>query len=294
MSTPVILTKLDPRYPSRLLGIERSPPSISWHGGPVEADRTVAIVGARHATRSALAFASEIASVLATANTVVVSGGAIGIDAAAHEAVLRMGGRTWAVAGTGPGYCYPASHADLFDSIAKGPGAMLWPFEAGYRGAFLARNHVLVALADAVVVVQAGLRSGALHTASCAIKLGKPLWVVPAAPWTSEFAGSLKLVEAGARILTSVGPLLSSLGVASSNESHAAATGEARSASLPTHSSCEYEVLESISNGPLHVDAIVARVDQSVQAVSAALLTLALENVVVEGPPGLFRRRRAL
>jgi DNA processing protein len=114
VSTPVILTKLDPRYPSRLLGIERSPPSISWHGGPVEADRTVAIVGARHATRSALAFASEIASVLATANTVVVSGGAIGIDAAAHEAVLRMGGRTWAVAGTGPGYCYPASHADLF------------------------------------------------------------------------------------------------------------------------------------------------------------------------------------
>jgi DNA processing protein len=260
----------------------------------VEAHRTVAIVGARHATSDALAFASEIASALAGANTVVVSGGATGIDAAAHEAVLRLGGRTWAVAGTGPGFCYPASHADLFDSIAKGPGAMLWPFEAGHRGAFLARNHVLVALADAVVVVQAGLRSGALHAASCAIKLGKPLWVVPAAPWLSEFAGSLQLVAGGARVLTSVGPLLSSLGVASSNESHPPGASEGGKGQLSTLSVCEYDVLEAISNGPLHVDAIVGRVHQSAQAVSAALLTLALENVVVEGPPGLFRRRRAL
>ena len=199
------------------------------------------------------------------------------------------------MAGTGPDHCYPASHAELFDSIARGPGAMLWPFGGGgYRGAFLARNEVLVALADAVVVVQAGLHSGAIHAASCARALKKPLWVVPAAPWMPAFAGSLKLLEDGAFALTSVDRLLRSLGVVSDAEADHGSRGVETGAIMPTLSDCEYRVLDAISKGPLHVDAIVAQANQSAQAVTAALLTLALENVVVEGPPGLFRRRRAL
>lgn len=295
MALPVSLTRLDPRYPSRLVGLPSAPASISWKGGSLEAERAVAVVGSRKACDDAMAFASEIAGALVRADIVVVSGGAEGIDAAAHATALRDGGRTWVVAGTDPEHCYPASHAELFDSIARGPGAMLWPFEGcGHRGAFLARNQVLVALSDAVVVVQAGARSGALHAASCARALKKPLWVVPAAPWMPGFGGSLELLDEGARPLASVDELLRSLGVASRSASRDASAGAPTDDATHAISSCEYKVLDSISNGPLHVDAIVARANESAQAVTAALLTLALENVVVEGPPGLFRRRRAL
>jgi DNA processing protein len=295
VASPVSLTRLDPRYPSRLVGLANAPASISWEGGSLEAERAVAIVGSRRACDDALAFASEIAGALVRADVVIVSGGAAGIDAAAHATALRDGGRTWAVAGTDPGHCYPASHAELFDSIARGPGAMLWPFEGcGHRGAFLARNQVLVALSDAVVVVQADLHSGALHAASCARALKKPLWVVPAAPWLPGFGGSLKLLNDGARPLASIDDLLRSLGVVSRTASPDGSAGAATSDATPAISACEYKVLDCISKGPLHVDAIVAQANEPAQAVTAALLTLALENVVVEGPPGLFRRRRAL
>jgi DNA processing protein len=295
VASHVSLTRLDPRYPSRLAGLASAPPSICWQGGSLEAERAVAIVGARKATEDAVALASEIASALVRADVVVVSGGAVGVDAAAHTTALQSGGRTWVVAGTDPDHCYPSTHADLFESIGRGPGAMLWPFHgAGTRGAFLARNEVLVALADAVVVVQAGLHSGALHAASCARALKKPLWVVPAAPWMPAFAGSLKLLEDGAFALTSVDRLLRSLGVVSGAAADHCSSGVETSGLMPTFSDCEYKVLDAISKGPLHVDAIVAQANQSAQAVTAALLTLALENVVVEGPPGLFRRRRAL
>jgi DNA processing protein len=295
VASPVTLTRLDPRYPSRLVGLANAPASISWKGGSLEAERAVAIVGSRKASDEALAFASAIAGALVRADIVVVSGGAAGIDGAAHATALRDGGRTWVVAGTDPEHCYPASHAELFGSIARGPGAMLWPFEGcGHRGAFLARNQVLVALSDAVVVVQADLHSGALHAASCARALKKPLWVVPAAPWMAGFGGSLKLLDEGARPLASVDDLLRSLGVASRPAPADGSAGASADDATRTFSSCESRVLESISKGPLHVDAIIARANESAHAVTAALLTLALENVVVEGPPGLFRRRRAL
>jgi len=142
---------------------------------------------------------------------------------------------------------------------------MLWPFNPGDRGAFHARNRVLVALADAVVVVQAGLPSGALHAASCARRLGKPLWVVPAAPWMGNFAGSLKLLEDGARALTSTDPLLSSLGLSPSTNWAPRARGVDMELQGYALSPSEYRVLRSISDVPRHVDAIVAQASESVQ-----------------------------
>jgi DNA processing protein len=291
VQAPVTLTRLDSRYPSRLAHFPRAPASIRWQGGLVEAAATVAIVGSRKATAGALAFATELARALVRAGVVVVSGGASGVDTAAHAGALRAGGRTWAVAATGPERCYPACNAELFQLIARGPGAMLWPFAGGDHGAFLGRNRVLVSLSDAVVVVQAGLQSGALHAASCARKLGRPLWVVPAAPWMGGFEGSLSLLEGGARPLTSTDALVQSLGIAISKAPTASTESAPTPAAGPDNYRSEYRLLESMSHVPLHVDAIVARASQSAQAVAAALLTLALENVVVEGPPGFFRRR---
>jgi DNA processing protein len=279
----VELTPLDPRYPSRLREMRTPPPSLTTRGGSLEAERVVAIVGSRQCAGEARTFAGELAAELARAGAVVASGGAFGIDAAAHRGALAAGGRTWVVAGTGHRRCSPGKHRDLFETIGQGPGAMIWPFEPGYShtSAFLVRNHVLAALVDAVVVIQAGLPSGALHAAGCARTARRPLWVVPTPPWTKGFEGSLKLLDEGAHPLRSTAAFLAALGLAQAPPAQP---------SRPLSES-ETAILRATSSTPLHLDEIASRAGAAAQAAAAALLTLALENVVVEGPPGFYRRR---
>jgi DNA processing protein len=146
------------------------------------------------------------------------------------------------------------------------------------------------------VVVQAALRSGALSTAARAQAQRKPLWVVPVSPWEGaeppgddeerrfDFGGSRRLLDQGARPLQAAEPLLASL-------AHLV-----RRATVGPPSEAERTLLTSLPaplEPPLHLDEIAARAHLSPQAATAALLTLALENVVVEGPPGFFRRRDA-
>jgi DNA processing protein len=265
-----------------------APASLTTAGGSLEAERVVAIVGSRAATPAASEFARDLASTLARRGVVVVSGGAVGIDAAAHRGALSAGGRTWAVAGTGHGAVFPAGHAGLFEEIAGGPGAMIWPFAPDYRhrSAFLARNRVLVTLADVVVVVQAGFPSGALRAAAIARSLGRPLWVIPAPPWLDGFRGSRLLLDrGGARPLLFVEAFLASVGASSPPPKH---VPPAR----PLNQS-EAAALAATSSTPLHLDEIASRAALTAQTAAAALLTLSLENVVVEGPPGFFTRRDA-
>jgi DNA processing protein len=279
----VELTALDPRYPSRLRELRKPPASIVVQGGSLDAASTVAIVGSRDANEAAAKFAGDLAGALSEAGAVIVSGGARGIDAAAHRAVLDRGERTWVVAGTDPTGCYPHEHGALFASVATGPGAMVWPFLEPVipRLGFPARNRILVALADVVVVVQAGAKSGALSAARWARRLRKPLWVAGVAPWADDgFAGSRQLLEQGARPLIHLPSFLREV----------VRPSVALPSSLGPH---EIKILDAMCNVPRHIDAITARAHLPTHTTSAALLTLALENVVVEGPPGFFRRRDA-
>jgi DNA processing protein len=288
----ICLSPLDGAYPSRLRSLARPPATITLRGGPIEADRVVAVVGSREAHPDAIALARDLAATLAREGIVVASGGAAGIDAAAHEGALDAGGTTWCIAGTGENHCYPPEHASLFERIASGRGVMMWPFPPDLSArarAFPERNRVLVALSDAVVVVQAGLRSGALSTAARARRQRKPLWVVPVSPWLRDdrfdFDGSRRLLDDGARPLQTARPLLHSLAHLTRGEpdrSRSDAAGRLL-AGLP-----------GPFDAPVHLDEIAARAHLSPQAATAALLTLALENVVVEGPPGFFRRRDAI
>jgi DNA processing protein len=294
MANLLHLTPLDPRYPSRLRGVPFAPASLAVQGGSIEAPCVVAIVGSRKANPNAARFATALARRLALAGAVVCSGGALGIDGAAHAGALEAGGRTWVVAPTGPDGCFPPEHKKLFARVALGPGAMLWPLASvdAHPSAFLARNKVLVALSDAVVVAQANAKSGALHAASWARKLGKPLWVAQPAVWSVGFRGSRALLRSGVRALTSSHLFLRSLGLSA----HPGRGPTGGPNGLPpgvlpsTLSSEELGVLEATSTVPQHTDAVAARAGKSPQATTAALLTLALENVVVEGPPGFFRR----
>jgi DNA processing protein len=299
-------TPLDPRYPSRLRFAATPPASITFRGGALEAEHVVAIVGSRDAHGDALDFAARLAGELAQAGVVIASGGAVGIDRAAHEGALAAGGRTWVVAPTGHLHCYPPVHADLFDTIARGPGAVLWPFSPGahFRSAFVVRNRVLVTLSDAVVVIQAREGSGALNAARWARNLMRPLWVVPAAPWSDGFEGCHRLLAEGVRPLTSCARLMASLGLGGPSipDIRPAAQRASRPRELDGHgdrlpivpralSSSELRVLRALSNVPLHVDGVATKARLGAQATGVALLTLALEDVVVEGPPGFFRRQ---
>lgn len=166
----------------------------------------VAIVGSREATAPAAAFAHALAHDLASQGVIIVSGGARGIDTAAHEGALAASGETWAVLPTGPGELFPRENQVLFARITAGPGALVFPFPAGTRAMrhnFLQRNGVLVTLSDVVVVVQAGFQSGARNAAKWARDEGKPLFVVPGPPWDASFAGCLEEIRLGAQVLTS-------------------------------------------------------------------------------------------
>jgi len=183
---PVPLSTWLRRSPEPIVGLPRE----VWVRGQHVADEgpRVSIVGARAATRGALDFSRQLAERLATWRQVIVSGGALGVDAAAHEGALAAGGVTLAVLGTGIDIAYPVRHTYLFERICAS-GALISPLPPG-TGAlawhFPFRNPIIAALGDAVVIVEAGARSGSLGTAAAATRLGRPLWARPGSPGCDE------------------------------------------------------------------------------------------------------------
>jgi DNA processing protein len=177
----------EPGYPAQLFALPNPPKSLWWIGRlPAEGQRLVAIVGARAASRAACDGAAQIAHDLARSGATIISGGAFGVDAAAHQGALAAAASTFAVLGCGTDVVYPDRHVDLFARIGK-TGALLSEYAPGTKprpGQFPARNRIIAALASAVIVVEAAARSGALSTASWGRKLGKPVFAVPGSAGT--------------------------------------------------------------------------------------------------------------
>jgi DNA processing protein len=283
----------EPAFPPRLAKMLSPPGEVTVTSERlVDAPRTVAIVGSRDPTDGAVALARKIADAVARAGAVVVSGGAVGIDAAAHEAAMDAGGRTWLVAPCGSDRVFPKKHADLFERVAAHPeSSVLWPFASGaYPSSarflpFLERNRILVGLADAVVVVQAHAKSGTRNTAHWARKLGKPLWIVPIAPWdpcADAYPGwAIEVQIGGALVWTGLERFMSSLEL----KTLALFSVPARS-----FSKAESQLLRALSSSPKHADELALESGLDAPSTATALLTLALENVVVEGPGGFYRR----
>lgn len=171
-------------YPSRLQVLGNGQPSVLWTKGNVNllsAPATVAIVGSRNTSVYGRNVATDLAVVAADHNIVTVSGGAYGIDACAHRGSLQAGGQTIAAMAGGLGRLYPQANLDLLNHIGE-QGlliAELPPMVAPAKWRFLKRNRLIAALGDATVVVQAGLKSGAMNTADKAAELGKVVAVVP-------------------------------------------------------------------------------------------------------------------
>lgn len=189
-------------YPQRCLSLGEPPPVLFLRGSASALlGRSVALVGARAVDERAKDETSALAALAAEAGCVVVSGGARGIDAAAHRGALRAGGETVAVLGTGMDVVYPPEHGALFDDIAA-CGALvteLLPGAPPMASFFLTRNRIIAALSDALVLVRGDHRSGAISTARWAMKLGRPVAVVEASGTLGE-AGRLLASQGAARL----------------------------------------------------------------------------------------------
>ena len=166
-------------------------------------DEAVAIVGTRMASSYGTTVATQFAGQFASTGVSVISGGALGIDAAAHRAALDAGGTTVVVGAGGVGVDYPREHAELFDEIAR-RGVLVTEYPPGVRPArhrFLTRNRLVAALSRATVIVEAGWRSGARNTANWAVRLNKPLGAVPGPVTLPTTSGSHDLIRSGEAVL---------------------------------------------------------------------------------------------
>lgn len=180
------LRRGEPGYPARLDALPDAPPMLWIAGEWQPAERSVAVVGARAARPASIDFARAIGIDLGANGVDVISGGALGVDGAAHRGAIAGGGRTVAVLGNGIDVVYPDRHAELFAEVARS-GALLTQFPPGQQprpGQFPTRNKVIAALAEVVVVVEASLQSGSLHTAKAARAIGRPVVAVPGSAGT--------------------------------------------------------------------------------------------------------------
>lgn len=281
------------RYPVLLAAIPDPPPVLWIRGELSETDAAaIAIVGARRASPYGLDQAARFATALAERGHPVVSGGARGVDAAAHRAALRAGGRTIAVLGSGHGAIYPPEHGPLFDAIVSGGGAVASEFalRAGPRREhFPKRNRILSGWSLGVLVVEAWARSGAAITARIAVEEhGRDAFALPGRVDSPASEGCLEAIRAGwAALVRSPADLLEDLG-------HAGllvrgATEEARAIPLGEARACGERLLLV---GEAFAEELMP--DRPVGGVLATLTLLEIQGHARRTPEGRFAATHAL
>lgn len=206
-----------PGLPASLYALHDPPAVLFLRGDPgvLTAPRRVAVIGARSGSGRGRRVAESLGVALAEAGAVVVSGLAEGVDGASHEGCLRAGGRPLGVLGTGVDRVYPGHHGPLHREVA-GRGILVSEYPPGAgprRHRFLARNRILAGLAEALVVVEAGARSGTLSTTDFALQLGREVLAVPGPVDDPVCEGTNRLLREGATLIRGAADLLDSLGL---------------------------------------------------------------------------------
>ena len=209
-----IITRDDLAYPANLKNIF-DPPLVLFQRGKILTDNeiSIAIVGTRLATIYGMNMARKISSQLGQRGFTVISGGARGIDTAAHQAAIEINARTVVVLGCGVDVVYPTENARLFQQIIQ-EGALVSEFPMGtppLRQNFPRRNRIISGLSVGVVVIEAPIRSGALITASSALEQGREVFCVPGQADRFTMKGSHQLLREGAKLVEDVGDILEEL-----------------------------------------------------------------------------------
>ena len=286
------LVPSDDQWPSLLSELRDPPVRLSIQGELPKLGLAIAIVGTRVPDARASDFAHSLAAELAGAGCAIISGGALGIDSAAHSGALAAGGTTVAVLATGLEKPYPAENVGLFAQIAE-RGALLSEHTEGlpgYASVFLARNRVIAALASVVIVVQAPQKSGALSTAAHAIKLGRGLMAVPYAPWEPRGAGCLTLLADGARVCRTSADVLSLAAPTGQKPSRPQPRRLKKAQSYPDLDEDERGVITALGAATLSADELCESTGLSAPRVQRAVLMLLLSRVIREVGCGRYAR----
>lgn len=283
-----LLTRDDPGYPARLRQIAGAPPVLYVKGALTPADDlALGIVGTRRATAYGREVTTRLAGELAAAGLTIVSGLAKGVDACAHDAALRAGGRTIAFLGSGVDVIYPAEHRALAARIANGgQGALVSEYHLGTTPDapnFPARNRLISGMSLGVLVTEAPLRSGALITTDFAAEQGRDVFAVPGSILSPNSAGPNELLKEGARPVTCAEDILEELNLVRQE-----AQAETRRA-LPENDD-ERAVLRMLGDGPTHVNDLSQSSGLPVAALGSLLMMLELKGMVRQLGVGQYVR----
>jgi DNA processing protein len=279
-----IVTLADETYPRALLETS-DPPALLYVHGRLELLRApaLAIVGSRNASAQGESNAWQFAKALSDAGLTIVSGLALGIDAAAHRGGLSGPGSTVAVLGTGIDVVYPSRNAELAVEIAR-KGALVSEFPLGTPAIahnFPRRNRLISGLARGCLVVEAAVASGSLITARCAADQGREVYAIPGSIHSPLSKGCHALIKTGAKLVESAEDVLSELGgFRPSGGAHTSAPTSATDAGL----------LAVMGHDPVDIDSLCTRANLSAEQVAAELLRLELAGRVTSLPGGLYQR----
>lgn len=282
-----IVCLADPQYPRLLLEIA-DPPVILYVKGNASLlnQKAMAVVGSRNATPQGVANAAAFSRDLSDAGLTVVSGLALGIDAAAHEGSLDGASSSVAVIGTGLDIIYPARNRALAHKLAT-QGAMVSEFPLGtapVAANFPRRNRVISGLSHGCLVVEANIGSGSLITARCALEQGREVFAIPGSIHSPLSKGCHLLIKQGAKLVESSADILDELGM---SKSTTISTPDA-SAELPDNR----PLLGAMGFDPIDLETLCSRGDLTPENASAALLDLELDGLVTRLPGGKFQRVR--
>jgi DNA processing protein len=278
-----VLTLADAHYPKALLDIA-DPPLMLYAKGRREllSSPALAVVGSRNATAQGVANAEKFSEALSQSGLTIVSGLALGIDAAAHQGGLRGGGSTVAVIGTGADIVYPARNRGLAHRIAV-EGCIISEYPLGMPAVaanFPRRNRIISGLARGVLVIEAAAQSGSLITARMAGEQGRDVFAVPGSIHSPLSKGCHQLIRQGAKLVESALDILEELGHAQAGQHMDAA------AEHPVHT----PLLKALGFDPVDVDTLAARCNCDIATISAQLLALEMEGAVEMLPGGMYRR----
>ena len=275
-----LLSCQDDAYPSLLRQIHDPPVLLYVRGGLLSQDRrAVAVVGSRRTTPYGRMVAQSLGRGLAEAGVTVVSGLAVGIDAAAHRGALEGGGRTIAVLGCGIDRCYPAEHTQFAAQVAAA-GAVMTEFPPGtppLAHHFPIRNRIITGLTLGTVVVEAPLKSGALLSAGLALEQGREVFAVPGSVNSELARGNHLLLKEGAKLVESVEDILEELDL---EQCHPRAPLPAFAPGQDGEGEGEDPLLQHLSLEPVGIEELQGKTSLAAGELSARLLLLELKGLV--------------
>ncbi|MDD5698360.1 MAG: DNA-processing protein DprA [Victivallaceae bacterium] len=298
-----IITLADAEYPEILHGIYDPPLCLYVRGElPDFSHNSLAVVGSRRATIYGRKMAKHIAVAAVLAGWKVISGLAFGIDAVAHQAAVEAGGVTVAVLGGGLARIHPQEHVPLARSIIDGGGALISEFPMKFpvnRQSFPRRNRIVSGLSRAVLVVEAGLQSGALITADLAMEQGKDVFAVPGHVDNPQAKGCHKLIKQGAKLTEDFSDILEDYdflpGFARPQEVKEKTGDEDRedyAAELPANlSEAEYRILQLLQDEAKSFDYLADYTKIPVATLNGLLTKMAIKMLLVQHPGKIYSLR---